>query len=118
MQRLLMELLTLLRRRGYETEPGSVVHRVFEGRHMVTEHPWVQEFVTETCIGESKVCLELVLAFHRKPEYRGFYCELNGSGGWFYDQETGTVKVNLTQPVKTYIDAYVGLLGQEVPSDW
>ena len=33
---------------------------------------------------------------------------LNGEGGWFYNKNTGEVKVNLTKPLKHYFKFYFG----------
>ncbi len=46
------------------------------------------------------------------------YDVLNGEGGWYYNKETGEVKLNITKPVKDYVQAYVGEIGNEIPSDW
>ena len=47
------------------------------------------------------------------------YRELNDSGGYFYDPNTGEVKLNLSRPVKEYLPFYyVGRLRNSIPSNW
>ena len=43
---------------------------------------------------------------------------LGGKGGWYYNKETGEIRVNLTKPVKCYLRFYFGKYRNEVPSDW
>ena len=43
---------------------------------------------------------------------------LNNQGGWYYDKNTGEVKLNLTEPLNHYIESYVGNIGKEIPADW
>ncbi len=46
------------------------------------------------------------------------YDALSGDGGWFYDPNTGEVRVNLTKPVKHYLKFYFGKERNEIPADW
>ena len=46
------------------------------------------------------------------------YAELNGQGGWYYNNKTGVIKVNLTEPIKKYMKLYSGQDRVEVPSEW
>ncbi len=46
------------------------------------------------------------------------YDTLNGQGGWFYDPNTGEVRVNLTKPLKSYLKFYFGEERNEIPSEW
>ncbi len=46
------------------------------------------------------------------------YHVLNGRGGWFYDPNTGIVKVNLNEPLKHYLKFYFGKERNSIPSDW
>ncbi len=46
------------------------------------------------------------------------YNTLNGQGGFFYNSETGEVKINLTKPVKHYLWLYFGKERNEIPSEW
>lgn len=46
------------------------------------------------------------------------HATLNGKGGFFYDRTTGTLKVNLTRPIKYYWWFYFGKARSEVPADW
>ena len=46
------------------------------------------------------------------------YEELNGKGGWYYDSDTGEVRVNVTAPVKKYLKLYFGKERNEIPSEW
>jgi len=48
------------------------------------------------------------------PEYR----ELNDKGGYYYDPNTGEIKLNLTRPVKEYLPEYYGRLKNDIPSEW
>ena len=43
---------------------------------------------------------------------------LDGKGGWHYNKETGEVKVNLTEPLKHYLQSYFGPDRNEIPSHW
>jgi hypothetical protein len=43
---------------------------------------------------------------------------LSGEGGWFYDPNTGEVKVNLTKPVKHYLKFFWGKERNEIPAGW
>jgi hypothetical protein len=44
--------------------------------------------------------------------------QLTGTGGWFYDPNTGIVKVNADKPLRKYIRFYFGPERNERPSDW
>lgn len=46
------------------------------------------------------------------------YHVLNGKQGWYYDPNTGEVKVNLTKPVKHYMWFYFGKERNEIPANW
>ena len=48
------------------------------------------------------------------PEYR----ELNGKGGYYYDPNSGQVRLNLTRPVEEYWPGYRGWLHDTIPSTW
>jgi len=48
------------------------------------------------------------------PEYR----QLNDKGGYYYDPNTGEVKLNLTRPVHEYLNRYSGKFKDQVPSSW
>ena len=48
------------------------------------------------------------------PEYR----QLNDKGGYYYDPNTGEVRLNLTRPVKEYLKWYSGRYKGQVPSSW
>jgi len=48
------------------------------------------------------------------PEYR----EMNDKGGYYYDPNTGEIRLNLTRPVKEYLKWYEGKLRDQVPSSW
>lgn len=48
------------------------------------------------------------------PEYR----ELNDKGGYYYDPNSGEIRLNLTRPVSEYFKWYRGPLKDEVPSSW
>lgn len=43
---------------------------------------------------------------------------LDGTGGLYYNPETGVLKVNLTKPLKSYWRFYFGKRRNEVPADW
>jgi hypothetical protein len=43
---------------------------------------------------------------------------LNGKGGWFYDNATGDIRVNVTVPVKNYFKLYFGEERNQIPSEW
>jgi len=42
--------------------------------------------------------------------------KLDGSGGWYYNKETGEVKVNITKPVESYLGPTV--MSTDIPSEW
>jgi len=44
--------------------------------------------------------------------------ELNGTGGLYYNPNTGVLKVNLTKPLKSYWRFYFGERRDEVPAAW
>jgi len=43
---------------------------------------------------------------------------LDGTGGLYYNPETGVLKVNLTNPLKSYWRFYFGKRRNEIPADW
>jgi hypothetical protein len=43
---------------------------------------------------------------------------LDNKGGWYYNKDTGEVKLNLTKPLKSYLPFYFGPYRNEVPSEW
>jgi hypothetical protein len=46
------------------------------------------------------------------------YRELNDKGGYYYDPNTGKIKLNMTRPVKDYMPSYQGAFKDEIPSEW
>ena len=46
------------------------------------------------------------------------YNILNGKGGFYYNNKTGEVRINLTQPLSDYFLIYIGGKGEEIPADW
>lgn len=53
-----------------------------------------------------------------KRENVAEYRQLNGKGGFYYDPNTGEVRLNLTEPVKNYFPGYKGKYADEIPSSW
>jgi len=49
---------------------------------------------------------------------RSEHSVLDGTGGSYYNPETGVLKVNLTKPLKSYWRFYFGKRRNEVPADW
>lgn len=43
---------------------------------------------------------------------------LDGSGGWYYNPQTGEIKINLTHPIKKYTFLYFGSYRNEIPAEW
>jgi type II secretory pathway pseudopilin PulG len=43
---------------------------------------------------------------------------LNGQGGWYYNQATGELRVNLTDPVRHYLSGHLGDWADQVPTSW
>jgi type II secretory pathway pseudopilin PulG len=43
---------------------------------------------------------------------------LDGSGGWYYNKETGELKINLNKPLKSYLKHYCRRDRNERPCDW
>lgn len=52
------------------------------------------------------------------PAERSEHGTLNGAGGLYYDPQTGTLKVNLTEPLRAYWPLYFGKERNEIPADW
>ena len=46
------------------------------------------------------------------------YRKLNDKGGYYYDPNTGEVRLNLTRPVQEYLKWYSGGYKDQVPSSW
>jgi hypothetical protein len=44
--------------------------------------------------------------------------ELDGTGGFFYNRQTGEIRVNLTRPLRTYWRLYYGRRRDEIPASW
>jgi hypothetical protein len=44
--------------------------------------------------------------------------KLNDKGGYYYDKNTGVLKINYTKPVKDYLKFYFGQYSNEIPSEW
>lgn len=44
--------------------------------------------------------------------------ELNGMGGYYYDNKTANLKINYNKPIKYYLKFYFGRYKNEIPSDW
>jgi hypothetical protein len=108
-------------------------------RMRATEHrlnhtrDWIQDFRRET--GSLPVSLEqlerwertLPGAFgHEFPPIEQIsghansseHITLDGRGGFFYDPNTGDIRVNLTKPVRHYWPWYFGERRDEIPADW
>ena len=43
---------------------------------------------------------------------------LDGAGGLYYDPKSGTLKLNLTKPLRSYWWLYFGEKRDEIPADW
>jgi len=46
------------------------------------------------------------------------YSTLNGLGGWYYDNQTGEIKVNLYKPIKKYMKLFFANSRNDIPSNW
>lgn len=46
------------------------------------------------------------------------YDTLNGQGGWYYNPNTGKIKVNITEPVSGYFKWYFGPQRNTIPAEW
>lgn len=46
------------------------------------------------------------------------YDDLNGKGGWYYNNETGEVRVNIIKPIRKYLRFYFSENRNEIPSSW
>lgn len=42
----------------------------------------------------------------------------DGTGGWYYNESTGEVRVNLDRPVRSYLYGYFGEAGGQIPANW
>ena len=89
----------------------------------------ISEYASQTNVdyyrpGISAGKIELFLpALHKEhiSSFRGDsneHRELNDQGGFYYNNQTGDVKINLTRPLKTYFIVYFSLRGDEIPSSW
>ena len=74
-----------------------------EYRKVVSDSVWDKMFVDLTSDKQGDV-----------PEYR----ELNDKGGYYYDPNTGEVRLNLTRPVHEYLKWYNGEYKDQIPSSW
>ena len=74
-----------------------------EYRKVVSDSVWDKMFVDLTSEKQSDV-----------PEYR----ELNDKGGYYYDPNTGEIRLNLTRPVQEYLKFYRGRYKDQIPSSW
>ncbi len=44
---------------------------------------------------------------------------LDGKGGWFYNKQTGEIKININKPLKTFFEKYYYLPSRnKIPSEW
>ncbi|MCK4628149.1 MAG: hypothetical protein KAT56_04050 [Sedimentisphaerales bacterium] len=43
---------------------------------------------------------------------------LNGKGGWYYNKNTGEIKINIQKPIKYYLKIYIGKDKTDIPSEW
>lgn len=43
---------------------------------------------------------------------------LNNKGGWYYDNATGEIRVNVTDPVGKYLKLYFGEERNQIPAEW
>ena len=46
------------------------------------------------------------------------HSELNNEGGYYYNNKTGEVKINLTQPIEAYLKGYNGIFKGHIPAGW
>jgi len=46
------------------------------------------------------------------------YRQLNDKGGYYYDPNTGEIRLNLTRPVQEYLKWYRGRYKDQIPSSW
>jgi hypothetical protein len=53
----------------------------------------------------------------RDPKTEG-HAKLDGSGGFFYDPQSGDIRVNLTKPLHEYWRRYSGRSKDDIPADW
>jgi hypothetical protein len=49
---------------------------------------------------------------------RRVHTELNGTGGWYFEPNTGELRLNLTKPVKYYLKSYPGAEMNDIPVTW
>jgi hypothetical protein len=52
-----------------------------------------------------------------KPNFHE-HSALDGTGGLYYNPQTGDLRLNLTKPLKSYWRFYFGEEKNEVPADW
>ena len=62
----------------------------------------------------NKVYKSLFSKKQTEEEYR----IINDNGGYFYDPNTGEIRLNLNRPVKEYIQGYTGKYRDDIPSRW
>jgi len=91
----------------FATENGRYPGSLDELRRFVKDvggkDSWFYMYVDLTSPEQSEV-----------PEYRQF----NDKGGYYYDPNTGEVRLNLTRPVKEYLPRYRGRFKDQIPSSW
>lgn len=46
------------------------------------------------------------------------YREFNDKGGYYYDPNSGEIRLNLTRPVREYLRWYRGTYADQIPSHW
>lgn len=82
---------------------GRYPKSIDEYRQIVSDSVWGSMYVDLTSDKQSVV-----------PEYR----QLNDKGGYYYDPNTGEIRLNLTRPVREYLKFYSGSYKDQVPSSW
>jgi hypothetical protein len=73
------------------------------------------EFAEQQRLTMSKEICEYITDAEGNSEQYG---QLNGNGGWYYDNNTGQVRVNITVPVRKYFKLYFGERRNQIPSEW
>jgi len=75
---------------------------------------YLQEY---NSLGDKKIKMYVDLTSEKQsdvPEYR----EMNDKGGYYYDPNTGEIRLNLIRPVKEYLKWYRGYYKDQIPSTW
>ncbi|MBE0535962.1 MAG: hypothetical protein IH624_09860 [Phycisphaerae bacterium] len=103
----------------YEAETGSYPDSIRDVSCYAKEHK-VDYYEPGVSAGELRLFLP-DFHFERISSRKGSNSEhasLTGQGGFYYNKETGEVRINLTKPLREYFLFCCGHWGSVVPAKW